>query len=158
MTAWTVQCRYAVYHARTETVEAETFEAALALAVERANASERWTTLDHHRGPTFVAAAAEGTDADPWGPDALPVPGRLTEAGEPPLVVLAADASPGAVSVERGPVRLRFSNAVGTVETELRGEAPPPSPPLVIVGLRPDGRPSVCVSGSRVRVRIEDGA
>ena len=118
MTAWTVQCRYAVYHARTETVEAETFEAALARAVERANASGRWTALDHHCGPTFVAAAAEGADADPFGPDALPVPRRLTEAGE----------------------------------------APPPSPPLVIVGLRPDGRPSVCVSGGRVRVRIEDGA
>ncbi len=157
MTAWTVQCRYAAYHARTETVEAETFEAALARAVERANESGRWTALDH-RGPTFVAAAAEGAGADPWGPDALPIPGRLTEAGEPPLVVLAGDASPGAVSVERGPVRLRFSNEVGTVETELRGEPPPPSPPLVIVGLRPDGRPSVSVSGGRVRVRIGDGA
>ncbi len=158
MTAWTVQCRYAAYHARTETVEAETFEAALARAVERANESGGWTALDHHRGPTFVAAAAEGADADPCGPDALPIPGRLTEAGEPPLVVLAGDASPGAVSVERGPVRLRFSNEVGTVETELRGEPPPPSPPLVIVGLRPDGRPSVSVSGGRVRVRIGDGA
>ena len=158
MTAWTVQCRYAVYYAHTGTVEAETFEAALARAVERANASGRWTALDHHRGPAFVAAVAEGAGADPWGPDALPVPGRFTEAGEPPLVVLSGGASPGAVSVERGPVRLRFSNAVGTVETELSSEAPPPSPPLVIVGLRPDGRPSVSVSGGRVRVRIEDGA
>ena len=157
MTAWTVQCRYAVHYAHTGTVKAGTFEAALARAVERANASGRWTALDH-RGPAFVAAAAEGADADPFGPDALPVPGRFTEAGEPPLVVLSGGASPGAVSVERGPVRLRFSNEVGTVDTELRGEAPPPSPPLVIVGLRPDGRPSVSVSGGRVRVRIEDGA
>ena len=79
MTAWTVQCRYAACYARTETVEAETLEAALALAVERANASDRWTALDHHCGPTFVCGAAEGADADPFGPDAVSVPARFTE-------------------------------------------------------------------------------
>ena len=74
MTAWTVQCRYAACYARTGTVEA-----ALAPAVERANASERWTALDHHCGPTFVCGAARGADADPFGPDAVSVPARFTE-------------------------------------------------------------------------------
>ena len=157
MTAWTVQCRYAVYHARTVTVEAGTPEDACARAVERADAGEGWTALDH-RGPTFVAAVAEGARADLRGPDALPVPGRFTEAGEPPLLTLSGEASPGAVSVERGTVRLRFERAAGTVEAGVSDEAPPPSPPLVVVGRRPDGRPAVSVSGGRVRVRIEDGA
>ena len=155
MTAWTVQCRYAVYYARTETVEAETLEDACARAVARADASDPWTALDH-RGPSFAAAAAEGAHADPWGPDALPVPGRFTEAGEPPLITLSGDVSPGIVSVERGAVRLRFERAAGTVETGVSGEAP--SLPLVVVGRRPDGRPAVSVSGGRVRVRIVDRA
>ena len=156
MTAWTVQCRYAACHARTETVEADTLEDACARAVARANASGLWTALDHHRGPTFVAAVAEGAHADPWGPDALPVPGRFTEAGEPPLLTISGDVSPGIVSVERGAVRLRFERAAGTVETGVSGEAP--SLPLVVVGRRPDGRPAVSVSGGRVRVRIVDRA
>ena len=155
MTAWTVQCRHAACHARTETVEADTLEDACARAVARANASGLRTALDH-RGPTFVAAVAEGEGADPWGPDALPVPGRFTEAGEPPLLTLSGDLSPGIVSVERGAVRLRFERAAGTVETGVSGEAP--SLPLVVVRRRPDGRPGVSVSGGRVRVRIVDGA
>ena len=158
MTAWTVQCHYAAYYARTETVEAETLEDACARAVAQANASDLWTALDHHCGPTFVAAIAEGEGADPWGPDAVAVPARFTERGEPPLLTLSGDVSPGIVSVERGPVRLRFERAAGTVEACVSGEAPSPSPPLVVVGRRPDGRPAVSVSGGRVRVRIEDGA
>ena len=150
MTAWTVQCRYAVHHARTVTVEAGTLEDACARAVERADAGEGWTALDP-RGPTFVAAVAEGADA-------APVPAPFTEGGEPPLPTLSGDASPGAVSVERGTVRLRFESAAGTVEAGVSDEAPSPSPPLVVVGRRPDGRPAVSVSGGRVRVRIEDGA
>ena len=158
MTAWTVQCRYAAYHARTETIEAETLEDACTRAIARANASDGWTALDHHCGPTFVAAVAEGEGADPWGPDAVAVPGRFTERGEPPLLTLSGDDSPGTVSVERGPVRLRIERAAGTVEAGVSGEAPSPSPPLVVVGRRPDGRPAVSVSGGRVRLRIEDGA
>ena len=158
MTAWTVQCHYAAYHARTETIEAETLEDACTRAVARANAIDGWTALDHHCGPTFVAAVAEGEGADPWGPDALPVPGRFTERGEPPLLTLSGDVSPGTVSVERGTVRLRFERAAGTVEAGVSDGAPSPSPPLVVVGRRPDGRPAVSVSGGRVRVRIEDGA
>ena len=50
----------------------------------------------------FVAAVAEGEGADPWGPDAVPAPGRFTERGEPPLPTLSGDVSPGTVSVERG--------------------------------------------------------
>lgn len=158
MTAWTVQCRYAAYHARTETVEAGTLEDACTRAVERADAGGGWTALDPHCGPAFVAAVAEGEGADPWGPDAVAVPGRFTERGEPPLPTLSGDVSPGTVSVERGAVRLRFERAAGTVEAGVCDEVPSPSPPLVVVGRRTDGRPAVSVSGGRVRLRIEDGA
>lgn len=98
MTAWTVQCRYAAYYARTETVEAETLEDACTRAVERANASGGWTALDPHCGPAFVAAVAEGEGGDE---------GRFTERGEPPLPTLSGDVSPGTVSVERGAAALR---------------------------------------------------
>ena len=111
-----------------------------------------------HCGPAFVAAVAEGEGADPWGPDAVAVPGRFTERGEPPLPTLSGDVSPGTVSVERGTVRLRFERAAGTVEAGVSDGAPSPSPPLVVVGRRPDGRPAVSVSGGRVRVRIVDRA
>ena len=116
MTAWTVQCHYAAYYARTETVEAETLEDACARAVAQANASDLWTALDHHCGPTFVAAVAEGEGADPWGPEALPVPGRCTEAGEPPLVVVTGPAPAGGVRVAQGRARIRF----------VRGRTPSP--------------------------------
>lgn len=154
MTAWTVQCHYAAYHARIETVEADTLEAACARAVEQANASGRWTALDHHCGPTFVAAVAEGEDADPWGPDALPVPGRLTEAGEPPLVVVTGPAPAGGVRVEQGRVRIRFVREAGTFTSDLYDRpARHHGQPLVSVVRRADGAPQVTVTGGKVRVR-----
>src|SRR3546814_596293 len=87
MTTYTVQCSYAAYHANTVEVEAESLDAALERAIERANGDPHWKALDHC-GPTFVDAVAEGADADPWSGfgSALPIPARFPEAGEPPTV------------------------------------------------------------------------
>ena len=89
MTTYTVQCGYAAYHANTVDVEAESLDAALEQAIERANDDPHWKALDHC-GPTFVDAVAEGPDADPWSgfASALPIPDRFTEAGEPPTVTV----------------------------------------------------------------------
>src|SRR3546814_7047443 len=84
MTTYTVQCSYAAYHANTVEVEAESLDAALERAIERANGDPHWKALAHC-GPTFVDAVAEGADADPWSGfgSALPIPDRFTEEGEP---------------------------------------------------------------------------
>jgi hypothetical protein len=89
MTIYTVQCGYAAYHANTVEVEAESLDAALEQAIERANDDPHWKALDHC-GPTFIDAVAEGADADPWSgfASALPIPGRFTEEGEPPTVTV----------------------------------------------------------------------
>src|SRR3546814_16113140 len=94
MTTYTVQCSYAAYHANTVEVEAESLDAALERAIERANGDPHWKALDHC-GPTFVDAVAEGADADPWSGlrSALPHPARPTAAGAPP---------PGTVAMEGG--------------------------------------------------------
>src|SRR3546814_11074081 len=85
MTTYTVLCGYAAYYANTIEVEAESLDAALEQAIERANDDPRWKALDHC-GPTFVDAVAEGAGADPWSgfASALPIPDRVPEAGEPP--------------------------------------------------------------------------
>jgi hypothetical protein len=90
MTLWTVQCGYAAYYANTVTVAADSLDAALERAIETANADPHWGALDDCCGPTFVDAAAEGDDADPWAAfgSALPIPDRFTEHGPPPLVTV----------------------------------------------------------------------
>ena len=159
MKRYTVQCGYAGYFANTVVVEAQTLEAALEKAVETANAAgDGWRSLDHC-GPTFVQAAAEGANADPWSgyESALPIPDRFVEGGEPPVVTLTGRRSTGAVEVTRGRVRLRFVEREGAVVAEI---ADPPSPqagrPLVIVRRRADGAPHVTVAEGRARVRILD--
>ena len=158
MKNWTVQCGYAGYFANTVAVEAETLEAALEKAVETANDdADGWRSLDHC-GPTFVQAAAEGIDADPWddAASALPIPDRFSEGEEPPLVTLTGG-STGAVEVTDGRARLRFVESEGTVVAEA-ADPPPPTAgkPLVIVRRRPDGAPHVTVAEGRARVRVLD--
>ena len=89
MTTYTVQCGYAAYYANTVQVGAESLEAALDRAIEKANDDPHWRALDHC-GPTFVDAVAEGADADPWSAfsPVLPIPDRFTEEGEPPTVTV----------------------------------------------------------------------
>ena len=157
MKHWTVQCCYAGRFANTVVVEAETLEAALEKAVETANAdSDGWRSIDHC-GPTFVQAAAEGADADPWNAyeSALPIPDRFTEGGEPPVVTLTGP-STGAVEVTRGRVRLRFVEDEGTVVAEAADPPPPAANPLVIVRRRADGAPHVTVAEGRARIRVLD--
>ena len=92
MTAWTVQCGYAAYYANTVTVEADTLEAALEAAIAAANDDPHWKALDDC-GSTFIDAAAQGEDADPWADfgSVLSIPARFTERGEPPLATLIMD-------------------------------------------------------------------
>lgn len=89
MTLYTVQCGYVTYYDNTVHVEADSLDAALEKAIERANDDPHWKALDHC-GPTFVDAVAEGADADPWAgfASALPIPDRFTEQGEPPTVTV----------------------------------------------------------------------
>src|SRR3546814_8748775 len=84
MTTYTVQCSYAAYHANTVQVEAESLDAALERAIERANGDPHWKALDHC-GPTFVDDVPEGRDAAPWSGfgSVLPIPDRLTHDGQP---------------------------------------------------------------------------
>lgn len=77
---WTVQCSFASYDVNVVTVEAATPEEACARAVELANQSDGWKSLDHC-GDTFVDALAEGEDVDPWADfvSAVPVPAGFKE-------------------------------------------------------------------------------
>ncbi|MBU6299284.1 MAG: hypothetical protein KGJ79_11690 [Alphaproteobacteria bacterium] len=89
MTRYTVQLGYAAYYAHTEVVDADTLDEALTKAVEQANASSEWESLDDC-GSTFVDAVAVGDDVDLWS-DAvtqLPIPAALTERGEGPRVIV----------------------------------------------------------------------
>ena len=107
--SFTAQCGYAGYFANTVTVEAGTLDEALEKAIEAANRSDAWRSLDHC-GDTFVDAVCEGADADPWTTDAsLPVPDRFTEHGEPPLVTVSLDArGKPQVTVEQSRARVRI--------------------------------------------------
>ncbi len=89
MKKWTVQCGFAAYYANTVTVEADTLAEALERAIVAANESDGWKPLDDC-GPTFIDAAAEGDEADPWRDFAssLPVPPRFSECGEPVAVTV----------------------------------------------------------------------
>ena len=154
---FTVQCGYNAHCANTVTVEAETLEQALEKAIEAVNEDPSgWRSTDHVTD-TFVDAVCEGADNDPWGEDALPVPDRFSEHGEPPVVTLAGPVPPGSVEVSRGRAMIRIATGAGTVVSELRDPPHPPgNKPLVMVSLDPDGKPSVRVEGGRARVRIVD--
>ena len=105
-----------------------------------------------------VDTVCEGAGADPWGEDALPVPARFSEHGEPPVVTLTGPVPPGAVQVSGGRVTVRFETDAGTIAAEMRDPPPPPvNKPLVTVSVGPDGKPLVEVEGGSARVRILDG-
>ena len=154
---WTVQAGYAAWYANTVTVEADTLDEALEKAIEATNEdSAGWKVLDHY-GETFVQAVSEGADADPWGEGSLPVPGRFSEHGEPPVVTLTGPVPPGAVRVSGGKVMLRFETDAGTIAAEMRDlPHPPANKPLVTVSVGDDGKPRVEVEGGSARVRILD--
>ena len=152
MAHFTVHCAYADYLAATVTVEAATLEQAFEAAIAKADETEAWDKSDHSGDP-FVLAVAEGEDADPWGADTLPVPGRFTEAGEPPLVVVTGPAPAGGIRVAEGRARIRYVREAGTFTADLHGEpAPHHGQPLVSVVRRADGAPHVTVVGGKVRV------
>ena len=153
---FTVQCGYNAAYANTVTVEADTLEEALERAVAAANEdAEGWRPTDHC-SDTFVDAVCEGV-GDPWGEDTLPVPGRFSEHGEPPVVTLSGPVPPGAVEVSGGRALVRIAGAAGTVTSELRDPPhPPANKPLVTVSVDPNGKPDVRVEGGGARVRILD--
>ena len=156
--SWTVQAGYAAWYANTVTVEADTLDEALEKAIEAADeASTGWKVLDHC-GDTFVQAVSQGAGVDPWGEGSLPVPGRFSEHGEPPVVTLAGPVPPGAVRVSGGRVTVRFETEAGTIAAEMRDPAhPPANKPLVTVSVGDGGKPRVEVEGGSARVRILDG-
>ena len=156
MTYFTVCCGYASHYHNTVPVEADTLDAALEKAIEKAGDDPHWKSVDQ-ASQTFVEALAEGMDADPWGDTAIPVPDRFTEKGEPPVVTLTGIRPPGGIEVAGGTVRIRFVEHAGTVTTEAADPpAPPGNKPLVTVRNRTDGAPDVAVSGGRARVLILD--
>ena len=152
MPHFTVVCSYADYLTATVTVEAETPERAFEAAIDKADATEAWDKSDHSGDP-FIAAYAEGEDADPWGAEALPVPGRFTEAGEPPLVVVTGPAPTGGIRVAEGQARIRYVRETGTFTADLHDRlSSHHGQPLVSVVRRADGAPHVTVVGGKVRV------
>ncbi len=155
---WTVQVGYNAHHCNTVTVEAATLHEALEKAIAAANEdSAGWRSTDHC-SDSYVDAFCEGAGADPWGEGSLPVPGRFSEHGEPPVVTLAGPVPPGAVRVSGGRATVRFETEAGTIAAELRDPPhPPTNKPLVTVSVGPDGKPRVEVEGGSARVRILDG-
>ena len=151
MTPFTVVCSYADYLTATVTVEAGTPEQAFEAAIAKADARGAWSRTDRSGDP-FIAAYAEGEDADPWGDEALPVPGRFTEAGEPPLVVVTGPAPAGGIRVAEGQARIRYVRDVGTFTAVLYDRSAHHGQPLVSVVRRADGAPHVTVVGGKVRV------
>ena len=152
MTHFTVACSYADYLTATVTVEAETPEQAFEAAIARADATSAWNKSDPSGDP-FIAAYAEGEDADPWGDEALPVSGRFTEAGEPPLVVVTGPAPAGGIRVAEGRARIRYVREAGTFTADLYNRlSSHHGQPLVSVVRRADGAPHVTVVGGKVRV------
>jgi hypothetical protein len=111
MTHWTVQCSYAAYYTNTVTVEAETLEAALGLAIEKANECPSWSASDYC-GPTHIDAVAQGEDVDLWleAIDAqLPIPDRFTERGPVPHIIVTIEGGLGAdVQISNGPATVEI--------------------------------------------------
>ena len=156
MTHYTVCCAYASHYHNIVTVDADSLDAALEKAIEQAGDDPHWKSVDQ-ASQIFVEALAEGEEADPWGDTAIPVPGRFSEKGEPPVVTLTGLRPPGGIEVTGGVVRIRFVEAAGTVTTEAADPTDPPgNKPLVTVARRADGAPDVTVSGGRARVLILD--
>ena len=152
MPHFTVVCSHADYLTATVTVEAGTPEQAFEAAIAKADARGAWSRTDRSGDP-FIAAYAEGEDADPWGDKTLPVPGRFTEAGEPPLVVVTGPAPAGGIRVAEGRARIRYVREAGTFTADLCGEPDQHhGQPLVSVVRRADGAPHVTVVGGKVRV------
>ena len=155
---WTVQCAYVSHVANTVVVEADSLEEALEKAIEAANEDPAGWKSTGHVSDSYVDAVCEGADADPWGEGSLPVPGRFSEHGEPPIVTLYGPVPPGAVQVSGGRVTVRFETEAGTIAAEMREPPHPPrNKPLVTVSVGPDGKPRVEVEGGSARVRILDG-
>jgi len=155
---WTVQCAYMSHVANTVLVEADSLEEALVKAIEAANEDPAGWKSTGHVSDSYVDAVCEGADTDPWGEGSLPVPGRFSEHGEPPIVTLSGPVPPGAVQVSGGRVTVRFETEAGTIAAEMRDPPHPPrNKPLVTVSVGPDGKPRVEVEGGSARVRILDG-
>lgn len=85
MKTFTVHCEYPALHRAEVTVEAEDAVAACRAAIDVANQSDAWKSLDWEQ-PSYVVALTFGEGVDPWrrtpeGADAsvLPVPGLFTD-------------------------------------------------------------------------------
>ncbi len=88
--AYSVQCVYAAYYGNLVSVFAADLKDALSQAIGAADGQDSWKSLDDC-GATFVSAACEGFDADPWRDAAseLEIPETFAEGGEPPTVTIA---------------------------------------------------------------------
>ena len=108
MKTYTVQCGDVRHYANTIVVEAATLEEALERAIEKANDDPHWKASEDC-STTFVDAAAEGANVDPWtdGRSAIPIPDPFTERGEPPSVTVIVEGGlVKDVVIEGGKVRV----------------------------------------------------
>ena len=155
MPRFTAQCGYYTHWHTTVDVEADDLESACAAAIEQANQCDAWRSGDHVTD-TYVDAIADGDDANPWGPDALPVPAQFTREGPPPHITVCAVAGDGAIEVVHGRLTVTFVSNEGTVTAERPPRTlPGQAKPLVTVTRRPeDGLPHVTVTGGDARVRL----
>jgi hypothetical protein len=125
---FTVQCGYAAYYFRTETVEAETPDAAMEKAIAAANDSAHWSSADVC-GNTFIDAVAEGDDVDLWSDDVtqLAVPPRLTERGEGPrVIVIVSGGVVQGVSIDGGYARVEvrdYDNGTDPSDSNIKTDA-----------------------------------
>ncbi len=128
MTIYTVQCGYAAYYFRTETVEAETQDEAMEKAIAAANDSPHWSSADVC-GNTFVDAVAEGGDVDLWSDDVtqFAIPARLTERGEGPrIIVVVSGGVVQSVAIDGGYARIEvrdYDNGTDLSDPNIKTDA-----------------------------------
>ena len=155
---WTVQCAYHAHWANTVSIEADTLEEALGKAIEAVNQDmDGWKSTDHV-SDTYVDAAAEGADCDPWGQTSVSIPGEYSEHGPLPVITIHDAGTPQeSMEVTRGQVLFRFKTPHGDINAKRPGSLPPPdNRPTVIIRRRPDGAPDIEVVDGDARIRIID--
>ena len=153
MTTYEVQCAHAAYYTNTVTIDADSLEEALDIAITKANDDPGWRSGDV--GETFINAVANSDDPEPSDAYSLPIPGRFTETGEPPLVTVTPTSGGSQISVTEGQIRLQFHDQeLATLTTRISDPAPDAEAPVVTVTHRGSEPPHVDLIGGRTRILV----